>query len=310
LPFDPQQAPLVRAVLIHEPDKVMLILSAHHSIADALSIVFAIRDVLHVLSEKEIDALSVPPSLDSLFETAVSPQADKRAPAKPGRYRELDSSALEVRRLSLKPDVTARLRERARQEGTTVYGALCAALILAGRRLCADWREQPVRIMSPISVRELVGVGEDCGLFTTAAIVPFEPGASDTFWEVARYCKRQVADVQTRESIAAGIQRLQSAVKYASDVQTAALIGAQAFAREMVISNLGNLGMQLDAGHLKVEAIWGPAIPTDFDGEQTIGAATLNGSLFLIHTGCPAMPGLLDEAERILNLACAVEEMA
>ena len=157
-----------------------------------------------------------------------------------------------------------------------------------------------------MDVRGLVGIGEDCGLFTTAAIIPFEAGVADTFWDLARFCKSQVARAQAPESIAAGIHRLQNAARSVSDVQTAAYMGAQAFAREMVISNLGNLQIQPDHDPFKLEAIWGPAIPMDFNGQQTVGAATLNGLLCLLHAGQPAMPALLESAEEILNLACSV----
>jgi hypothetical protein len=43
----------------------------------------------------------------------------------------------QVRGLRLTPSLTASLRDRARREATTVHGALCAALINAGRRALA-----------------------------------------------------------------------------------------------------------------------------------------------------------------------------
>ena len=38
IPFDPEDAPLVRAVLLHEPDQAVVIVVAHHSIADGRSL--------------------------------------------------------------------------------------------------------------------------------------------------------------------------------------------------------------------------------------------------------------------------------
>jgi hypothetical protein len=57
VPFTPVQAPLIRAVLIHKPESAVLILVAHHAIADGMALVFLIRDLLQVLSGEQIEAL-------------------------------------------------------------------------------------------------------------------------------------------------------------------------------------------------------------------------------------------------------------
>ena len=54
--FDARQAPLIRAVLLRQPDKSILILSAHHSIGDGLSMAFAIRDLLQALSGERLES--------------------------------------------------------------------------------------------------------------------------------------------------------------------------------------------------------------------------------------------------------------
>src|SRR5258707_11833828 len=40
LPFTPEQAPLIRTVLIHKPQSAVLIMVAHHSIADGMALAF------------------------------------------------------------------------------------------------------------------------------------------------------------------------------------------------------------------------------------------------------------------------------
>jgi hypothetical protein len=60
--FDPEQAPLMRAVLFHHKSKAIFILVAHHSIADGFSSAFAIRDVLRAISGEPLDPLSLMPS--------------------------------------------------------------------------------------------------------------------------------------------------------------------------------------------------------------------------------------------------------
>jgi hypothetical protein len=76
--------------------------------------------------------------------------------------------------LSLNANLTANLQDRVRQERTTVHGALCAALVLAGRQLSADWRDIPPRILSPINTRRLLHAGESCGMFLVAVPAVFD----------------------------------------------------------------------------------------------------------------------------------------
>ncbi len=64
-PFNANRAPLVRAVLVHQPHRAVFILVSRHSIADARSLIFAIRDVLQAFSGKFADPL--PSSLDALL---------------------------------------------------------------------------------------------------------------------------------------------------------------------------------------------------------------------------------------------------
>jgi len=54
VPFTPEQAPLIRSVLIHKPQSSVLIMIAHHAIADGMALVFLIRDLLQVLSGGQI----------------------------------------------------------------------------------------------------------------------------------------------------------------------------------------------------------------------------------------------------------------
>ena len=67
LPFTPEQAPLIRSVLIHKPQSAVLIMIAHHAIADGMALVFLIRDLLQVLSGGQIEALSFSSTAEELL---------------------------------------------------------------------------------------------------------------------------------------------------------------------------------------------------------------------------------------------------
>jgi NRPS condensation-like uncharacterized protein len=168
LPFTPEQAPLIRTVLIHKPQSAVLILVAHHAIADGMSLVFLIRDLLQVLSGGQMEALSFSDTAEELLSKLPKEEAPVQVEAlqggvpqtEPARYRQDDGLVPRVISRKLDEHLTATLKERARHEGTTVQGALCAALVLAGRKTSRTWRKQSVRVMSPVNARAHLGAGE------------------------------------------------------------------------------------------------------------------------------------------------------
>src|ERR1700733_1898185 len=313
LPFTPEQAPLIRTVLIHKPESAVLIIIAHHAIADGMALVFLIRDLLQVRSGEQIEAFSFSSSGEELLkklpkrEEIVQAEAlQARAPAtEPALYREDDGLAPRTSARKLDENLTAALRERARREGTTVQGALCAALVLAGRKTSSTWRKQSVRVMSPINARAHLRAGEACGLYLGAgAMIPFRPGDSSDFWELARFAKQKISPSQTFQSLSASLHGLEAIMTKDMDVETAAQISAGAFARDLMVSNLGQMPYESEFGKLKLEAVWGPTSLQGLDREQNVGIATTNGAMRLLHASYSLIPYLLENTELILRAAC------
>jgi hypothetical protein len=56
---------------------------------------------------------------------------------------------------------------------------------------------------------------------------------------------------------------------------------------------------------LKLESLWGPAVLRGIEGEQTLAAVTVNGSLNLLHTSYAPLPALLKNIEEVLVKACS-----
>jgi hypothetical protein len=67
VPFALEQAPLIRSVLIHKPESAVLILVAHHAIADGMALVFMIRDLIQVLFGGQIEALPFSSAAEELL---------------------------------------------------------------------------------------------------------------------------------------------------------------------------------------------------------------------------------------------------
>ena len=73
-----------------------------------------------------------------------------------------------------------------------------------------------------------------------------------------------------------------------------------------MFTNLGRLPFDSAFGPLKLETLWAPCALRGIEGEQTLGAVTVNGLLHLAHTSPTPIPGLLASVEEVLRKACAV----
>src|SRR5262249_39605699 len=153
IPFDHRIAPLIRAVVCSDTTGSTLLLTVHHAIADALSLTWVFRDVLLLLAGQKLQPLAAPVSEDEMLGNALRVVPAKpagtlpRATASNAAYRE----RLQVQHHALSRELTAAIAVKARSESTTVFGALSAAAILAGRSSSNRWRTEPVRFLCPVS---------------------------------------------------------------------------------------------------------------------------------------------------------------
>jgi len=306
-PFNPSRAPLIRAVLIQGARDAAFMLIAHHSIADGLSLAYAIRDTLDALAGRFLPPLPWLPSQDDMMNVSDSlvdgQEQDQAGAAMPAVYRPHDNARPTVKGLRLSPGLTSSIRARARQEGGTVHGALCAALVLASREVFAPWREIPLRIFSPINARPLLDAGESCGVFLGATTSVFDRQATD-FWDIARDARIGVAANKTNENIAAQLSAFRGVVGNGAEVATVAEFVAKVFASEVLLTNLGSLSFDRQFGPVTLKAMFGPAVLTGFEDQQTIGVATVNGALCLLHTSHTPPEGFLEETQSVLAQAC------
>jgi hypothetical protein len=90
-PFNPSRAPLIRAVLIQGARGAAFMLVAHHSIADGLSLAYAIRDTLDALAGRFLPPLPWLPSEDDMLNVSDSlvdgQLQDQAGAARPAIYR-------------------------------------------------------------------------------------------------------------------------------------------------------------------------------------------------------------------------------
>jgi hypothetical protein len=300
--FDPKQAPLARVVLLHQPDKSILIFTAHHSIGDGISMAFAIRDTLRALAGEKLEALPPLPSMEELL--GIPQTSDARPVSKTSSSTRPERvAALHVKGLRLSTELTSKLLSRSRQEGTSVHGALCAALVLAGREIFSGW-DNPVRIHSSVDVRRMLQLGENYMQLALGGMVAVNPDTMPAFWDIARFMKIGLAPAQSPEAVIAGLGGMNALLLQGLDSQALSKIAKESQAHEATLTNLGNLPFDTRFGDLKLTSMWGPAIVLRAQTGQTVGAATANGSLCLLHTSVTPASSLLKVMEQSIVTAC------
>ena len=302
--FDPTKAPLIRAVLILQPEHAIVILVTHHSIADGMSSVFLLRDLLAAISGKPLTRYPFPRSLDEIVGAPVRTSAEPGITFSQDLAKKRVGSPVHVKSRVLSQDLTGQLQERARQEGTTVHGIVCAAVAVAGREIDQQWRENPLSILSPVDIRGLIGVEDQCMDAFSKAVSVIETNSPASLWDLARYIRSTVLPFKTMEGNGPVISAVGGVMATNMDIERGAQLYRAAFSEEIMVSNLGIIPYSPDFGKVTVKSLWAPALLRGHESQQTIGVATINGSIHLIHTSWNPIPGLLEGVEQKLAEAC------
>jgi hypothetical protein len=315
-PFDDNTPPLMRAILLEGDNHCEIILVIHHVIADGMSMLFIMRDLLQALSGQKLTPLPVPPTqeerLAAIWTSELPPVSNSNASPRPADkpvsfYRPEDGKRPRVRGLRLSQEQTSLLVEVARREGATVHTALCTALVLAGRQISPLWSDHAVRVLSPISLRKVLNAGDDCGLAVTAAMLPFDPPPGVAFWNLARGAKQSLLPVRALESVASA--RLYDDVLATNDDDEAmSRLLARVVRYELLAINLQRAPFESKFGDLALEGFWGPSAVMGVEGEQVISVVTVNGSMVLVHTSYTPLDSLLEKAVDLAMKACGRTE--
>jgi hypothetical protein len=312
IPFDPAIAPLLRAVLIQQKGKCIFIMAAHHSVSDGISLTYVFQDILYALSGKVTEHLAMPLSTDELLgfkENGNEVKKQSKITDVEGNgkinFGRSEQPIPRVTRLALTTELTQAIAERARKEGTTVHGALSAAVVLAGRKIRRGWNVNDVRIINPVSIRKASGAGNVCGLYTTSRMIDFKPDRKARFWDLARMTTWQLKGVGEHQHLLDITAALRDKVFGDMTIQDLSDNLQAGDAREVLLSNLGMIPIETTYGNLQLDGIWGPLSLSGHQEEQAIGVSTLHGTLRLAHASRAPMDSLLNMMEMELTAACA-----
>jgi hypothetical protein len=228
-PFAMGSAPLMRCLVLNvlsdsdatapvqAPVRLVLALCFHHAIGDGRSGTALLCRVLNLIASDEpmpvaeaeasaVEANAVPAMLklypthyrwadqpDAAMQLKASLIADYRrhGPLTPIPWLTSHTSRSQPRflRLSYEPSVTEALRNTARDQGSSVHGALCAAQLLAQLALQPGNEPHVFCLSSPVDMRrhlEPVPAPSPTGLYVSIVSSTFSVDASTEFWNLAR----------------------------------------------------------------------------------------------------------------------------
>jgi hypothetical protein len=293
---------LMRATVLHERNRSTLILAADHAAFDGRSLVFILRNLLRSLAGESLgDPQRISPSQDELFGSR-NPEAYTSALA------EATDRTFEVRaqdsgerflpeRVWIEPPVTSSIALRARQEQTTVHGALTAAILLALRGQSRQWRDTLIRCESPIDNRATLKAGENPGLLITSGYTELAPTFSSGFWDLARQVRRDVNVHHTIAEAALSLARIRKTMSVEQDPDKLAAVNRQR-APTLVVTNYGRLG-PANYGRLQLQSI-SPFVNSGAPRTQTVSVATLSGLLCMTNVSIEPVASLLEKARTLL----------
>jgi hypothetical protein len=204
-----------------------------------------------------------------------------------------------IQQVWLEPSVTSLVAQRARDEQANVHGALCAAVMLAGRALSRSWRDSTIRCASSLDPRALLGASEQLGLFPTQRSTELEPSATPSFWDLARAVRQNLAIRRTAAETAGGFSTPVLEMISARADPDRLVIGSRQHAPTLRINNYGRQAIESQYGHLRVKWV----TPAEMHGAphtQSISVATVDGLLCMTNVSAEPVPSLLGNARRLL----------
>ncbi len=311
---------LMRATVLYGRDRSTLLLAADHAAFDGMSLVFVVRDFLRALAGERLgSAQTMPPSHDDLLglhtsdQYAAAPQIDASKPTERSDVASVAQAAQAaqsspsrqsheqplLQQIWLEPPITSALARLAREEKTTVHGALCAAVMLAGRAHSTAWADQTIRCVSPVDNRPLLGARDQLGLLLTLRNSELAPSDSPSFWELARAVKQDVALHRTPADAAGGFFAPILEMISAGIDPDRLVAGSRQRAPALLMSNYGRLPIPTRYGRLRLKWVT-PTVTSGAPRTQTVSVATVDGLLCMTNASIEPVPALLGTARRLL----------
>jgi hypothetical protein len=305
--FGRGEGALARVVLCHGPERSLIVFVGHHAACDGLTIVNMVQDLIAATvgeslgpvvpirsTTGELLGLPGPPPYSSLLGRTPATEC----PALDFPFPTVSSQRVEA-------DTVAKVVLRARQEKTTVHGALVAAFITAGQHSFIPWRTEPVVCLSPIDLRPLLKLEQAAGVLTTIHPTIAMPTDRPEFWDFARTVSTAMPGSRTIEAARGGTLAVREVVSHEPDPYDPATVDRRGFFNHhLMVSNYGAGEYRTDFGSLKLAALYPSHISGGTPDTQTISAITVAGALHVTHASRAPIPSFLKDSLTLLLASC------
>jgi NRPS condensation-like uncharacterized protein len=223
IPFELDERPAIRFILVKSPEISELLILCHHTICDGMSLAFLARDLMIHLGDptREVEILPDPVPMDKdnlpqdvsinrivkFFINNISKKWKKNEIYFDQEdYRNLNEAYWknfkhQMLPIELSEAQTTELVERCRKEGVTVNTALTAAFVGA-QSVVQEGKVNPnVVIAGNLRDRLLRPAGEAMGYFAGGASLKYKYDSKKNFWENARKLHQRVKPLYTNKNL-------------------------------------------------------------------------------------------------------------
>jgi NRPS condensation-like uncharacterized protein len=285
-PFDWNQAPLLRLVLVRGNDASDLIISCHHSISDGMSVVFLLRDILQMLGtpDRSLPALPSHPPYSQLiphfeqkpplpFEPSlatISTQSTVPAHSRPRLHA-----------WSLTTTETSAIVHACKQAQTTVHTAICAAFLLTIAQQPEVDATIPLKCLTAINFRRfLPAIEDDFGFYygLIKTVHSIDPAVS--VWELAHALKAELDRRTAPDQIFAHLPEIEGFLATQPSFDDVVKMVEIVNGCDLCVTNLGRLTIPLQYGELQLAAVYGPSIISHTERDLFVGVTTLGEQMF------------------------------
>lgn len=287
LPFESDDRPLLRVVLVQGEVVSELILVVHHSIGDGASAMYLVRDLLKSIEGYGLEELPPRPALEDLLSScAVPPMSQLQPPAihsnQVARLDRLEKASLQI--FQIDPGELGRILSRCRQEGTTLQGALMSALLLSLPS------QETLQCLAPINIRKLLpNVIDDFGLYISSGMATLNRKPKRDFWSLARSARQQVMQAFNPDALRASAVAMASVVAGRPNPQTAYEQVWRSFGYNAVLTNFGKFPDMPELKRFRVTAAY-PFLSPEL--EPVIAVATADQHAYITVSSPRELVGL------------------
>lgn len=320
--FPLHEGPLIRFILLRDPNSFDLIINCHHSISDGLSLAYLIDDILNYLAYhgEKINPSIYPPQLNKenlpgkakrnfgtkiIIKILNSFWKRNKTTFSLEDYCKLNNKYWDINRCGilawqLSMSETSNFISCCKKEKVTVNSALCAAFLTALNEIKKLNEDSNYKVHIPINIRDRIkkNVGRAFGFYAQTLNLELKYDVYLSFWNLVRKYNSQIHSEMKDETSVFNLFKIElinpsllDSVYYQKyglfDNKWSKILlkgmGVNELIANFSITNIGKLEIPADYGNYSLEALYGPSVFSDLI-EMVVGVSTVGEKMNLIIT--------------------------